>query len=280
MPLTCGINLNLNNFQGQINTQISALLNLNLGTPAGLAALSASLNSALSTVTSQLSALVPTIPVLDSLRGALNELSALAFGSTAAVGKILSIVSDYAEILGLQGYVNLNLTDLANSVFALGINFDPCSADFPNVFRDSSTGILQQLPDVAPLMGQSLQISNVEETLVPLTDNFASAIQNNIDFNQLDTTFSVAAAQMAGVSDQIVATAQTTIVQAEKALEENVQTAITGMGNAIRQLPTGEEIVELESAFITRMDTEVIPFIREVPKDMAERDLPGMFIPA
>ena len=108
MPLTCGINVNLNNFQGQINTQISALLNLNLGTPAGLAALSASLNSALSTVTSQLSALVPTIPVLDSLRGALNELSALAFGSTAAVGKILSIVSEYAEILGLQGYVNLN----------------------------------------------------------------------------------------------------------------------------------------------------------------------------
>ena len=177
----------------------------------------------------------------------------------------------------MQGYVNLNLTDLANSVFALGINFDPCSADFPNVFRDSSTGILQQLPDVAPLMGQSLQISNVEETLVPLTDNFASAIQNNIDFNQLDTTFSVAAAQMAQASEQVIATAQTTIVQAEKALEENVQTAITGMGNAIRQLPTGEEIVELESAFITRMDTEVIPFIKEVPKDMADRDLPRMF---
>ena len=167
MPLTCGINLNLNNFQGQINTQISALLNLNLGTPAGLAALSASLNSALSTVTSQLSTLIPTIPVLDSLRGALNELSALAFGSTAAVGKILSIVSDYADILGLQGYVNLNLTDLANSVFALGINFDPCSADFANVLRDSSTGILQQLPDTAPLMGQSLQISKGQETLVP-----------------------------------------------------------------------------------------------------------------
>ena len=83
---------------------------------------------------------------------------------------------------------------------------------------------------------------------------------------------------MAGASDQIVATAQTTIAQAEKALNENVQTAITGMGNVIRQMPTGEEIVELESAFIERLDTEVIPFIKEIPKDMASRDLPAMFL--
>ena len=278
MPLTCGVNINLNNFQSQIDTQISAILNLDLGTPSGLSALSASINGALSTVTSQLSTLIPTIPVLGSLRGALNELSELAFGSTAAVGKILSIVSEYAGILGLQGYVGLNLTDHANYVFALGINFDPCSADFPNVFRDSTTGLLQQLPDTAPLIGQSLQISNLEETLVPLTDNFTTSLQNNIDFDQLDTTFSVAAAQMAGASDQIVATAQTTIAQAEKALNENVQTAITGMGNVIRQMPTGEEIVELESAFIERLDTEVIPFIKEIPKDMASRDLPAMFL--
>ena len=101
----------------------------------------------MSTVTSQLSTLIPTIPVLGSLRGALNELSELAFGSTAAVGKILSIVSEYAGILGLQGYVGLNLTDLANSVFALGINFDPCSADFPNVFRDSTGEYIASIGD-------------------------------------------------------------------------------------------------------------------------------------
>jgi len=279
MPLTCGVNINLNNLRGSLTDNLNVFLNINLGTPAGLAQLAGSLSGVITTLTTQIANVVVPAPVLNSLRDALNELSALTFGSTAAVGKILSIVSEYASIIGLQGYVGLNLTDLANSVFALGVNFDPCANTFPNVWRDSS-GVLQQLPNSQPTIGTTSGISNVEETLVPLTDNFASALENNIDFNQLDTAFSVAAAQMAGASAEVVATAQTTIAQAEKALEENVQTAITGMGNAIRQLPTGEEIVELESAFITRMDTEVIPFIREVPKDMAERDLPGMFIPA
>ena len=102
MPISCGININLNNFQGQIGTQISAILNLDLGTPAGIAALSSSINSALSTVTTQLGTLIPTAPVLTSLREELNALSQLTFGSTAAVGKILSIVTDFADAVGLR----------------------------------------------------------------------------------------------------------------------------------------------------------------------------------
>tara|TARA_Y100001936_G_C16091077_1_gene686259 strand:- start:6053 stop:6820 length:768 start_codon:yes stop_codon:yes gene_type:complete len=250
MPISCGININLNNFQGQIGTQISAILNLDLGTPAGIAALSSSINSALSTVTTQLGTLIPTAPVLTSLREELNALSQLTFGSTAAVGKILSIVTDFADAVGLQGYVNLNLTDLANSIFALGVNFDPCANTIPNIFRDSN-GVLQQLPNQQPKIGQSVFIQNLEETLDSATDEFASLI-DNVDMAQVGLT------------------AQ----QGLNALETNIQTSVSALDNSLRQLPTGEEIIETQNDFLTRLEEENFPIIKEIPKSEAERSLP------
>ena len=37
MALTCGVSLNLNNLKGDIETRAAAILNINIGTPDGLA---------------------------------------------------------------------------------------------------------------------------------------------------------------------------------------------------------------------------------------------------
>ena len=85
LPKSCGINLNLNNLGGELQAQISGYLNLDLGTPAGLASLKGTLESGLNTITSKLTDLIPIPSLPDiSLRDELAALASLPLASTAA----------------------------------------------------------------------------------------------------------------------------------------------------------------------------------------------------
>ena len=66
MPLKCGINVNINNLQGEITSKLSGFVNLSgtLGTPAGLAAIKAELASSIASIKGIFEALIPEIPTI------------------------------------------------------------------------------------------------------------------------------------------------------------------------------------------------------------------------
>ena len=110
MPLTCGVTVNLNNFKGQAQAQINTFLNLNLGTPNGLQVLAGTLGGALSTIGTSIASVIPIPTIPQSLREDLASLAELPLASVAAAGKILNIVGDYAESLGLRAVSYTHLT--------------------------------------------------------------------------------------------------------------------------------------------------------------------------
>ena len=63
MPLKCGINLNINNLQGEITSKLSGFVDLSgtLGTPAGLATIKAQLNGAVTSIKVKFQVLIPEI---------------------------------------------------------------------------------------------------------------------------------------------------------------------------------------------------------------------------
>jgi hypothetical protein len=163
MPLTCGIDLNINNLKGEITSKLSGFVNLSgtLGTPAGLAAIKATLEGAITSITGKLESLIPAIPIIpQSLREDLAALAVLPVGSVAALAKIAQFAEDYLGLTDIEGFADINLNDLASSVFSVTGTFDPCSAvsnaldfDIPNIIIDPVTGALQELTAVAPKMG-------------------------------------------------------------------------------------------------------------------------------
>ena len=238
MALTCGVSLNLNNLKGDVETRARALLNINMGTPAGLAEFAGKIEGELSAIASKVAAVVVVPPVLKTLRDELAELAALPFAGLAAAGKILSIAADYADALGLSGYANLNLTDLAKSVFSITGTFDPCSATIPNIAL--SDGEIMKLPAIQPLLGSTLAALKVEAPDRQIIDNLSAAVKSNVEVASLTASAATAA------------------------LQTNVSTAITGMGNMVRKLPSGEQIVESRDGFITRIKTARNNFLLEV----------------
>ena len=98
MPISCGINVNLDNLQGTISTQVNSFISLSgtLGTPAGLAQVQSLLGPAITSITTQVQNLIPAIPtVRQSLRNDLASLAALPAGGTAALAGIAQFVQDY-----------------------------------------------------------------------------------------------------------------------------------------------------------------------------------------
>ena len=242
---TCGINVNINNLQGELKTQISGFLDLkgSLGGAAGLAALAVALPIGLAGLKGKVTSMVPEISInanLTSLRDELGILSGLSLGSTAALAKLASITNKFSAITGLTGMAHLNLNDLSQSVFSLGGSFDPCSKLIPNIVADPS-GALQKLPAIQPDIGATLAAAKLPLPDQSVIDNLKLAVANNTEIlDSLDVN---------AVSN---------------ALEKNVSTVITGMGNSLRKLPSGEQILETESMFISRLKTESLPLMMEV----------------
>jgi len=238
MPLTCGVTLNINNLKGDVEARAAALLNINMGTPAGLAEFAGKIEGELSAIADKVAAVVVVPPVLKTLRDELAELAALPFAGLAAAAKILSIAAEYADALGLRGYANLNLTDLAKSVFSITGTFDPCSATIPNIAL--SDGEIMKLPAIQPLLGSTLAALKVEAPDRQIVDNLTAAVKSNVEVESLSAS------------------------EATAALQTNVSTSITGMGNMVRKLPSGEQIVESRDGFITRIKTTRSNLLLEV----------------
>jgi len=198
MPITCGIDLNINNLKGEITSKLSGFVNLSgtLGTPAGLAAIKAQLSGAITDITGKFQALIPEIPTIpQSLREDLDALAALPAGGVAALAKIAQFGEDYLGITDLKGFADINLNDLASSVFSVSGTFDPCSAlsNIPNIIKDPVTGALVKLPSIQPKLGSTTpaeakkEIQSVVNTVkaaftdnaeIKITDPIATSLKN------------------------------------------------------------------------------------------------------
>jgi hypothetical protein len=175
--LTCGVSVNLNNLKGELDAKLNAVLDLDLGTPAGLASIKASIEGTLSDIAAKVGEVVVIPPVMKSLRGELAELAALPMAGLAAAAKIVSIAEDYAGALGLTGFGHLNLNDLSKSVFSLSGSFDPCNMSVPNILKDPS-GAFQKLPSIQPVLGGTEAALSLK-TVELVTDSVKASFNNN-----------------------------------------------------------------------------------------------------
>ena len=235
----CGLNLDISSLQGEITTQISGFLDLesSLITPGGAASYLSSLEGGLATLKSKVDTLIPDIPFstsgLTSLR---DELT--AYVSVPSVSGLADITSKFGGLTSLTGFADINLSDLASSAFSLGASFDPCSLagdlKIPNIVADAS-GALQALAIEAPDIGNTVEsITNIIEDQT-ITDKLAEVIETNTE---------------------IVSTL--TPSELDLVLSDNISTAITGMGDVIKKLPSGEEIVETKDAFVAEVKERAV----------------------
>lgn len=239
MPLTCGITVNLNNLTGDLQNRAQAILNINLGTPEGLSEIAGKIQGELSAIGNKIASVVVIPPLNLSLREELAALAALPLASIAAAAKIISIAEEFADAIGLQGIVNLNLNDLSKSVYSLTTTFDPCNPTIPNILKGPD-GTLQKLPSIQPILGSTDAAMKVAVPNQTTINNLALSLSDNMDIAAVD-----------------VSKAATTI-------QSNVTPVITGMGNMVRRLPSGEEVIETRDSFITRIQSERNSLLVEV----------------
>lgn len=238
MPLTCGITVNLNNLTGDLQNRAQAILNINLGTPEGLSEIAGKIQGELSAIGDKIASVVVIPPLNLSLREELAALAALPLASLAAAAKIISIAEEFADAIGLQGFVNLNLNDLSKSVFSLSTTFDPCNPTIPNILKGPD-GTLQKLPSIQPILGSTDAAMKVAVPNQTTINNLALSLSDNMDIAAVD-----------------VSEAATTI-------QSNVTPVITGMGNMVRRLPSGEEVLETRDSFIDRIKQERLELLSE-----------------
>lgn len=236
MPLSCNVSVNLNNLQGAIGANVNTILNLELGTPDGLAALASSIGGTFAEIGAGIANSIEDIIPSISLKEELAVLAGLASTPLAAAAKIGEIVGDFADATGLRGFVNLDLNDLSNSVFSLTGDFDPCNPSIPNIFR-SADGTISSKPSILPELGSEVLGINNNQTQA-ITDNVQSALSNN--------QFLTNAIAPSNVNPRDFIRTQESIIQ------QNVNPSKSGMGDIIRTFASGEQGVETRSSFISR----------------------------
>ena len=233
----CGLNVNLSSIQGDITAKISGFISLDdaLEAPELLSSYKSTLLSGMSSMKGKIDTLVPDIPFstsgLTSLRDQLS-----IYVNAPSISGLADITSKFGGLTSLTGYANINLNDLASSAFSLGASFDPCSLagdlKIPNIVADS-TGALQALPSIQPDIGATFAAAKIALTDQTITDNLSLAIADNIPI----------------VED--MGAEATEIIQA------NIVTAHTGMGDLVKKLPTGEEVVETKEEFIEEVKANI-----------------------
>ena len=126
---------------------------------------------------------IPSLPDI-SLRDELAALASLPLASTAAAAKIVELAGSFVGITNIAGFANLNLTDLAKSVFSISGTFDPCAllngASLPNVMKDPVSGLLKKLPELPPLLGSTTEMLPNAKELQKITDNLQEAVKDNL----------------------------------------------------------------------------------------------------
>ena len=127
---------------------------------------------------------------------------------------------------------------------SLGASFDPCSLagdlKIPNIVADAS-GALQALPSIQPDIGATFAAAKIALEDQTITDNLSLAIADNIPIT----------ADLGSAATEVI--------------EENIVTAHTGMGNLVRKLPTGEEVVETKDEFIEEVKVRSVIWNADPP---------------
>jgi len=127
---------------------------------------------------------------------------------------------------------------------SLGASFDPCSLagdlKIPNIVADAS-GALQALPSIQPDIGATYAAAKIALEDQTITDNLSLAIADNIPIT----------ADLGSAATEVI--------------EENIVTAHTGMGNLVRKLPTGEEVVETKDEFIEEVKVRSVIWNADPP---------------
>ena len=250
MSLPCNFSVDLDFLQDAMKGPISTLLSFKsfIGTPAGLVAIQGALTGIITTIQGGLAGLLPAIPFASeftSLRDTLGDISGIAgnlVGDLTGLagglvgdltgqlsGAVNGLLGEFDGILDINA--NINLSDLASSAISLGLNFDPCSlaSSIPNIIKDP-LGNLFEGPSLPMFIGKTdFGLPNLPELTTQVFADTLGAV------NSLNTSF----ATISNVTDGI------------SALKNNITGSITGMGNALRKLPTGEEIFQTQEAFIT-----------------------------
>ena len=225
----CNLSADLNKLTSAIGEGIGDLLNFSglFGTPAGLLALQARLASTLATIGADLSKLLPDIPFSKQFESLADGLTDLANG----VGKGLAFLTEaYGDV---QRLIGSSITDLANAALgAVGGLFNPCGdgAGIPNIARDLATGQLIQRPNIQINRGLT---------------NFATSIAlgRQVFNNPLSVLGNV----------NVNLGAITNAVDGANALKSNVMGSITGMGNVLKKLPSGEQIFQTQDQYIAEL---------------------------
>jgi len=256
LPKTCGVNVNLNNLRGELASQASAILNVNLGTPAGLQEIASSLEGKLNTLKDKVAAQLPEIPEeIKSLKADLNKLAGMAVGSVEALQQQAAIALDYAGIKDLKGFADINLDDLASSVFSVSGTFDPCSMSIPDISL-TPDGLPIKFPEIPNIGSVTKMLPEIHDQTI--VDDLSNAIKDNIPI-----VSSTSILQSAYTAPEAAETAKETVKITKVAIESNVSTSITGMGDMVKKLPNGEEVVETKSDFVERVKHNSLPVMDE-----------------
>ena len=187
----CGLNVNLSSIQGDITAKISGFISLDdaLEAPELLSSYKSTLLSGMSSMKSKVDILVPDIPFstsgLTSLRDQLSS-----YVSVPSISGLTDITSKFGDLSSLTGMADFNLSDMASSALSLGGSFNPCSLagdlKIPNIVADS-TGALQALPSIQPLLGDTTAAESIKEiqsvtnsVVASFADNITSAVGDSV----------------------------------------------------------------------------------------------------
>lgn len=238
MANICNLSVDLGNLQNEIVSKLGTLLNLQglIGTPPGLLALQGILQANLLAIQAALAGVLPAIPFaseLSSLRDAIGDLAG------GLVGDLSGLLDQFGGIIDIDA--NINLLDLANSAIRFGVNFDPCSltSGIPNIVKDGAGNFIQ-MPNIQPNLGKTDFGLLTSLPDIPFTNPLNALSAATTDF-----------ASITNVTDGI------------SALKNNVTGSITGMGNVLRKLPSGEQVFQSQSEYIADLKSRASNLVEQ-----------------
>ena len=267
--MPCGIDFNLSNLASIDIGDFGALKGLSgiIGTPAGLIAKVSIVTDTIANAEATLMGMIPAElgQLADLAQGGLrNQLGALADmvpGSSDALSKLGSIASEFTGISNLSGFANIDINNLANSVFSLSGSFDPCSIDIPNVFTDAS-GALQSLASSIPKIG-STDLAIDDGEISEMADGFMSSFTDNVDlgFGMGDFTsgFGDIGGSLSAFTDPVTGLAKSldtaAVSNTLSNIQSNISPSVGAMGDMIQKLPDGSQIMRTKTALIDEVKT-------------------------
>tara|TARA_B110000467_G_C18297010_1_gene468678 strand:- start:718 stop:1506 length:789 start_codon:yes stop_codon:yes gene_type:complete len=246
----CGINLNLTNIVSEIASKADILVTISgfVGTPPGVATLQGVLAGAIVSVKAKIKLLVPNIPFASdfiNLRDQLGEYAKLPDQlSSAAQSQLNGILGDYADVINIDGFANIDLANLAKSAISVGVSFDPCAIanGIPNIVKDSA-GKLLTLPE-NPYIGQTdykNDISKITEQF-EYVDDAVEGLKNNV--NDITSLIGNVEGKVNSVLEL------TDINNIRGAFEDNVNGAISALGQSLKKTKSGATILQSQEDFL------------------------------